>query len=87
MQGNHWEPLCSGKLRLPSESPARAPPLTRVEIVALVFQAQGPQALWVLIPEVGRHKDPVVVALATDVEGSGTDRWGWGKRVDSEPQS
>lgn len=66
----------------PGGSRARGPSLraalTRVEIVALIFQAQSPQALRVLVPEVGGHEDPVVVALATDIQGSGTEGGGGG---------
>lgn len=72
---------CSGVIQVGLRVSSLCQPLTRVEIEALVLQAQGPQALRVLIPEVGGHKDPVVIASATDVEGSGADRWGWGKRV------
>lgn len=67
---------CPGGPR--ARGPSLPVALTRVEIVALVFQAQSPQALRVLIPEVGGHEDPVVVALATDIQGSGTDGRVWG---------
>lgn len=46
-----------------------------VKIVALILQAQGPQALRVLIPVVSGHEDPVVVALAADIQRSVASGW------------
>ena len=53
-----------------SQPTATANSLTCVKIVALILQAQGPQALRVLIPVVSGHEDPVVVALAADIQRS-----------------
>ena len=67
-----WAPVCKvGRGGAPAST---RPDLTCVEIVALVLQAQDPQAPRVFVPEVGGHEDPVVVALAADVKGSETDR-------------
>lgn len=40
-------------------------------VIAPVPEAQGPQALRVLVPEVGGHEGPVTVALTTVVQRSG----------------
>lgn len=58
-----------------SQPTATANSLTCVKIVALILQAQGPQALRVLIPVVSGHEDPVVVALAADIQRSVASGW------------
>lgn len=68
--------LCgSGSATAGSPAAEPQPALTCVKIVALVLQAQGPQALRVLIPVVCGHEDPVVVALAADIQGSVAGGW------------
>lgn len=82
MHRTHTLGLSGGLLGTPLRGvpggPSLHAALTRVEIVAFVFQAQGPQAPRVLVPEVGGHEDPVVVALAADVQGSGMGGGGGG---------